>query len=690
MRKFTTRTPEEQKERRFNSPWKQELSTDHPCQVYPRVSTPEQRENVSAEMQQDRRFAVLCGWSDDDEMIIVETDDLGLSGQLRMEERPAFVKMLRNIASGKVRVVIVANISRFFRRKWNDEAEKFMQICDSYGVKVIVPNPWRSGIEFVYDFSIRAHIEQFRRKCEEAWNYLEGHVYGTMLAAKAELGKAGRWEGGNLPPGYIPDRREKVEGRRNPDYRLFIPYDPHAEVTRWLFDRFWELAGNVRALLREIARREILFPAFESWVDKEIVAKMHCTKVFDEKGEIKGYTILSETGLRKLLSNPVYIGYWVYKGELISTENHTPLIDFHRFSYAFNQLSAVRLDGSENEEALARRNKYMKAYVGEKPAILKNHIVASDTGLRINVCPIMRERFGEQIGLVYYYSFFKRGDGVDKFKKYMITCADLDRIFLEHFIERLAHASDFENFLDKEQAETEARAQLENDLKRDINAVRLILAKLEKQVASGELADVPQLLNAAKESYKLHSAELVRLLDRQEKVTKDTSQVRKRRTYKQLMGDAYKYFREGRLDELIPAEEMPLVIDTFINKVIVEPLAPHFYKMYVHWCDPAWGADELVCYKDGNSSSQWTEKELAMLKQHYPTASRGKLIELLPARNYIAITWQAKQLGMQPRARELSPLPKSFCLQDWEIMQQYDLCEEELRAKKGGRLITWY
>src|SRR6266487_1039722 len=423
MRKFTTRTPEEQKERRFNSPWKQELSTDHPCQVYPRVSTPEQRENVSAEMQQDRRFAVLCGWSDDDEMIIVETDDLGLSGQLRMEERPAFVKMLRNIASGKVRVVIVANISRFFRRKWNDEAEKFMQICDTYGVKVIVPNPWRSGIEFVYDFSIRAHIEQFRRKCEEAWNYLEGHVYGTMLAAKAELGKAGRWEGGNLPPGYIPDRREKVEGRRNPDYRLFIPYDPHAEVTRWLFDRFWELAGNVRALLREIARREIL-------------------------------------------SNPVYIGYWVYKGELISTENHTPLIDFHRFSYAFNQLSSVRLDGSENEEALARRNKYMKAYVGEKPAILKNHIVASDTGLRINVCPIMRERFGEQIGLVYYYSFFKRGDGVDKFKKYMITCADLDRIFLEHFIERLAHASDFENFLVKEQAETEARAQLENDLKR--------------------------------------------------------------------------------------------------------------------------------------------------------------------------------------------------------------------------------
>src|SRR6266571_5215702 len=90
----------------------------YPCQVYPRVSTPGQRNNVSAEMQLDRRFALFCGWSDDDKMIIVEKDDLGVSGQLRMDERLAFVKMLRNIASGRIKAVIVANISRFFRRKW--------------------------------------------------------------------------------------------------------------------------------------------------------------------------------------------------------------------------------------------------------------------------------------------------------------------------------------------------------------------------------------------------------------------------------------------------------------------------------------------------------------------------------------------------------------------------------------------
>src|SRR5436305_875117 len=182
------------------------------CQVYPRVSTPGQKTNVSAEMLQDKRFALLCGWPDDDEMIIVEKDDLGVSGQLRMDVRLAFIKMLRNIASGRIKAVIVSNISRFFRRKWNDEAEKFMQICDTYGVKVIVPNATRTAIKHIFDFSLSADIQQFRRECEEAWKYLENHIYGTMLAAQDILGQIGRWGGWNLPPGYVIVRRGEIGG----------------------------------------------------------------------------------------------------------------------------------------------------------------------------------------------------------------------------------------------------------------------------------------------------------------------------------------------------------------------------------------------------------------------------------------------------------------------------------------------
>src|SRR2546422_6624802 len=136
------------------SSWKNALLTNHPCQVYPRVSTPEQKKNVSAEMQQDKSFAVWCGWVDDGEHIIMDSADLGVSGQLKMEERPAFVQMLRRIVAGEVKTVIAAQVDRLFRDRWGAEYSKFMEICYTYGVKVVTPNPSRTGIDFVYDFSI--------------------------------------------------------------------------------------------------------------------------------------------------------------------------------------------------------------------------------------------------------------------------------------------------------------------------------------------------------------------------------------------------------------------------------------------------------------------------------------------------------------------------------------------------------
>src|ERR1700730_9984409 len=93
--------------------WKVELPTNAYVQIYPRVSTPEQKKNVSAEMQVDKKFAIACGWPED--LIIMDDRDLGLSGQLRMEDRPAFNEMNRKIANGQVKIVIVAQVDRLFR-----------------------------------------------------------------------------------------------------------------------------------------------------------------------------------------------------------------------------------------------------------------------------------------------------------------------------------------------------------------------------------------------------------------------------------------------------------------------------------------------------------------------------------------------------------------------------------------------
>src|SRR5438874_113548 len=116
----------------YTPTYKTELPTDRPCQVYPRVSTVEQMKNMSTEMQKDKSFAIKCGWVE--EQIILDDRDLGVSGQLRMEERLAFNAMLRRISNHEISAVITPNVDRLFRNKWGDEPGKFMQICHDNGV----------------------------------------------------------------------------------------------------------------------------------------------------------------------------------------------------------------------------------------------------------------------------------------------------------------------------------------------------------------------------------------------------------------------------------------------------------------------------------------------------------------------------------------------------------------------------
>src|SRR5207302_1403117 len=110
-----------------------ELPLEFDAVLYPRVSTTQQRGNVSEEMQkeEDGRLWTLglrCGWKK--EQIWVLDDDMAMSGTLKMEERPAFRKLLNLIISGRVRAVLAVDPDRLFRDKWGQEYGKFMEICE--------------------------------------------------------------------------------------------------------------------------------------------------------------------------------------------------------------------------------------------------------------------------------------------------------------------------------------------------------------------------------------------------------------------------------------------------------------------------------------------------------------------------------------------------------------------------------
>ena len=638
------------------------LPTDQPCQIYPRVSTPEQKKNVSAEMQQDKSFAIQCGWTED--LIIIDKRDLGVSGQLRMEDREAFRDMLRRMpetaGEKRIRAVIVRDVSRLFRNKWGDEPGKFMEICYRYNVLVVTA-------DFVYDFSVNWHIDKFKRKCEEAWSHIENHVYGVMLPARDERAYAGYWTGFNLPIGYSLDRREKIKGEENPNYNKFIVYEKHAKVVRWLFRRYKQLNGNVRALLREIERLEKpLFPDFDEDVPEEVIN--HLSQYKKVPG---GYTIASDAGLRRVLTNRVYIGYWIYCGELVSTNNHPAIVDYDDFMFAYNRLSSINLDGTPNEKALTSKQKYARQ-ITVQGGLLKECIESADPNLRVYPKP----NHGR-----CSYALYKRGASSTQCSALStLPCGRIDNIVLKKLIERMQGPQaekDLEDFLAYEDAAVQEASETLNDIERDIVATKALIKRTFEQVKSGKFTD-PDLAQAANDSYIAAKAELERLEVRKQDITQIASEDEERRTYKALMQDV-----GNAWNDIVMPEEYPRLIYLFIESVVIEFLSPRFFTLTIKWRDSEWPQDKATCYRSASPSLTWTQAEEEQLASLYSDATRFDLLKALPRRSFIAIATYAEEKGMRRNYHsEEAGVPWFTCWLDWQLMQEYGLEEVQLRKEE--------
>jgi len=727
-------------------------------------------------MQKDKSFAISCGWKED--MIILDERDLGVSGQTRMEDREAFNDMLRRIANGEIKAVVVVNVDRLFRNKWGDESGKFMEICYTYGVIVVTP-------DFIYDFRISWHIDRFKRRCEEAWNYLEYHVYGRLLPAREARALAGYWIGGNMPMGFILDVVEKINGRPNPNFYRYIPYEPHKEVVNWIFRRFKELHGNLKALMIEIEAKPYLFPPFDESVSPFIInaafshyKKVEIVTVVDgiEKTEI-AYTIVTINALRRLLTNRAYIGHWLHLGELVRTENHEAIVNLPLFTYAYDRLSLVRLDGTTNPRIEEHHKRYIKRYNADQPAILSECIRSGDPKMSIYVKNRKVKR-----GVVSYYGFHPEKVGLTRDSSVsVIVAAEFDNLVLARLRERLQMpeiAEDYKDFAEKDskavedaqeklkdiereiedkkslmtrvknqiksgkltdpeliEAANESYNAAKNDLKlleerkrvtkqiaegratsetvvsidRDIAAMESLMARIKNQIKSGKLTD-PELLEAANESYNAAKEELKRLEERKQASQQIAQEDDERRTFKALIRDV-----DHAWNEIVFPEEYPRLVRLFIKSVTLTMVAPSFFKATIEWADPTWESDTGLFYKGTYSNHQWTDEEIAILDEHYPTAPQEVLAELLPRRSRLAMYDYYKTRGLEnPRAalrkeegirarmlarrenkaglpaRKERVMPYNVCLEDWLIMQENRITKEDMNSWKSVKLIWWY
>jgi DNA invertase Pin-like site-specific DNA recombinase len=353
----------------------QPLPINSPVSVYYRQSSEAQIGNISTTLQTVNMVEHLerLGWPR--EHIIMIDMDAGISGMKRIDERPGMRQIMDMIERQFVRAVAAQDVDRFFRDVTQIETNKFIDACRRNNVLVLTPT-------FVYDFSHptqgRYHMQMFRESAQRAADFIEYQIRGRLVRSRHFLAENGQWSGRRIIHGYmVDDRKYLPDGSKNPDYRKYTPFAPHADVIAAHFEVFRHFEANFTKAWKHIEANGPFFPEIPTseWPDGFLLPH-HRTY----RSRVTGQLCPSPSALRTMLTNVVYIGHWVHKDAIVRWHNHEAIVPLDLFMYAFNALSAEDFLGDPNEAYTPQRPRVRldKEERGCEPPIYADLVFSDD------------------------------------------------------------------------------------------------------------------------------------------------------------------------------------------------------------------------------------------------------------------------------------------------------------------------
>ncbi len=202
------------------------------------------------------------GWR----LVKTHYDDGGISGGTM--ERPALQRLLEDIRSGAIDVVVVYKVDRLTRSL--ADFAKMVEIFDARQV---------SFVAVTQQFNTTTSMGRLTLNVLLSFAQFEREVTGERIRDKIAASKRkGIWMGGYPPLGYdVRDRRLVINHRE-------------AAVVKLIYERYLDL-GSVRLLKSELDRNRV-------------VSKLRLSR----KGITTGGMSFSRGALYELLANPIYIG----------------------------------------------------------------------------------------------------------------------------------------------------------------------------------------------------------------------------------------------------------------------------------------------------------------------------------------------------------------------------------------------
>jgi DNA invertase Pin-like site-specific DNA recombinase len=292
------------------------------CAIYTRKSSDEglEKEFNSLDAQREACAAYIlsqkhAGWA----ALLDLYDDGGLSGGTM--ERPALKRLLADIKSGKVQIVVVYKVDRLTRSL--ADFAKIVDVLDAHDA---------SFVSVTQQFNTTTSMGRLTLNMLLSFAQFEREIAGERIRDKIAASKAkGMWMGGNVPLGYHVKERK------------LIVNDAEAETVRMIFQRYAEL-GSVRLLGHELDRLGVVSKRREG-----------------AGGVLAGGNRFARGALYTLLQNPIYRGEIGHQGKVYPGQ-HDAIVDAELW-----QRVQVRLAGNRQARALGE--------TAEAPSLLAGLIV---------------------------------------------------------------------------------------------------------------------------------------------------------------------------------------------------------------------------------------------------------------------------------------------------------------------------
>jgi len=272
------------------------------CAIYTRVSDDQGLEkdfnSLQAQYESGEayiRSQSLCGWT----LLAGRYDDGGFSGG--NTDRPALQRLLEDIRSGTIDVVVVYKVDRLTRSL--ADFAKLVELFDDHNVSFAsVTQPFNTTTSMGrLTLNVLLSFAQFEREIASE------RIRDKIAASKQK----GIWVGGPIPLGYQTHDGE------------ILVNEAEAKQVRMVFEKYLEL-GSLRLVMAHLVRRGVM-------------AKRRLLK----NGTMRGGYPLTTTGICYILRNRCYVGEIVFNGEILKAP-HPAIIDRETFNVVQSRMDDKR------------------------------------------------------------------------------------------------------------------------------------------------------------------------------------------------------------------------------------------------------------------------------------------------------------------------------------------------------------